>query len=112
VIVRNPKDFRQWLDVCFAEMPDLFLEGFGEGYGMKDSRTSLKQDVSLRRIVLRDGRSYSIHPSFLMPYMTAWTEDVEGPLFLRKFGVPFWALARVFGRDPMYWHRMELGLGR
>jgi hypothetical protein len=28
-----------------------------------------------------------------MPYMIARTDEVEGPLFLRKFGVPFWALA-------------------
>jgi hypothetical protein len=47
-----------------------------------------------------------------MPYMTARVADVEGPLFLRTFGVPFWALARVFGRDPMYWYRLECGLGR
>ena len=47
-----------------------------------------------------------------MPYMTVRTADVEGPLFLRKFGVPFWALARVFGGDPMSWYRMECGLGR
>jgi hypothetical protein len=111
-IVENPKEFRQWLDSCFAEMPELFPEGFAEGYGMKDGRTSLKQGVAIRRIVLRDGRSYSIRPSFLMPYMTARTEEVEGPLFLRKFGVPFWALGRVFGGDPMRWYRMEVGLGR
>ena len=47
-----------------------------------------------------------------MPYLTARTEDVEGPLFLRKFGVPFWALARVFGGDPMSWYRRECTLGR
>jgi hypothetical protein len=111
-MVEDPKDFRHWLDGCFAEMPELFPEGFAEGYGMKDGRTSLKQDVPIRRIVLRDGRSYSIRPSFLMPYMTARTDDVEAPLFLRKFGVPFWALARVFGGDSMYWYRMEVGLGR
>ena len=23
-----------------------------------------------------------------------------------------WALARVFGRDPMYWYRLECALGR
>lgn len=111
-IVENPKEFRQWLDRCFAEMPELFPEGFSGGYGMKDGRTSVKQGESLRRIALRNGRSYSIRPSFLMPYMTAWTEEVEDPLFLRKFGVPFWALARVFDRDPMYWYRLEMGLGR
>src|SRR3954471_23097907 len=35
-----------------------------------------------------------------------------GPPFLRKFAVPFWALTEVFGRDPMYWHRLECSLGR
>src|SRR5439155_5369956 len=35
-----------------------------------------------------------------------------GPPFLRKFAVPFWALSEVFGRDPMYWHRLECSLGR
>jgi hypothetical protein len=111
-IVESPKEFRRWLDRCFAEMPELFPVGFSRGYAMKDGRTSVKQGESLRRIVLRDGRSYSIRPSFLMPYMTARTEEVEAPLFLRKFGVPFWALARVFGGDPMYWYRLEIGLGR
>ncbi len=33
-------------------------------------------------------------------------------MFLRKFGVPFWALARVFGRDPMFYYRLECALGR
>ena len=47
-----------------------------------------------------------------MPYMTARTADVEGPLFLRRFGVPFWALARVFGGDPTSWYRLERALGR
>ena len=61
---------------------------------------------------MKDGTAYSIRPSFLMPYMTGRTEDVEGPLFLRKFGVPYWALAHVFGGDPMSWYRRECALGR
>ena len=73
---------------------------------------STKQGLLIRRILLKDGTAYSIRPSFLMPYMTGRTKDVEGPLSLRKFGVPFWALARVFGRDPMSWYRLECGLGR
>jgi hypothetical protein len=111
-IARNATRFRQWLDRCFVQMPELFPKGFERGYGMKDGRTSVKQGVLSRRVILRDGRSYSIRPSFLMPYMTARTEEVEAPLFLRRFGVPFWALARVFGGDPMRWYRLEVGLGR
>jgi len=111
-IVDQPAEFRRTLDVCFQRMPELFPANFAHGYRLKDGRFSAKQEVLIRRVVLRDGTAYSIRPSFLMPYLTARTEDVEGPLFLRKFGVPFWALARVFGNDPMFWYRLECGLGR
>ncbi len=100
------------LDDCFRATPELFPPGFARGYELKDGRTSVKRGLPIRRILMRDGTAYSIRPSFLMPYMTARIADVEGPLFLRNFGVPFWALARVFGRDPMYWYRLACGLGR
>lgn len=111
-IVNEPQEFRRTLDDCFRQAPELFPPDFARGYRLKDDRLSVKQEILIRRIELRDGTTYSIRPSFLMPYMTARTDDVEGPLFLRTFGVPFWALARVFGRDPMYWYRLECGLGR
>lgn len=111
-IVTDPREFRRTLDACFRQMPELFPQNFAKGYQLKDHRRSAKQDVPIRRIVLNDGLAYSVRPSFLMPYMTARTKDAQGPLFLRKFGVPFWALARVFGRSPMSWYRMECGLGR
>jgi hypothetical protein len=44
--------------------------------------------------------------------MVGTTDDVQGPLFLRAFGVPFWALARVFGKGAVYWYRLEVSLGR
>jgi hypothetical protein len=40
-----------------------------------------------------------------MPYFIARTAEVERALFLRQWGVPFWALAEVFGRDAMLWYR-------
>ncbi len=79
---------------------------------LKDDRVSVKQHVVIRRLVLKDGSAYSVRPSFLMPYMSARVASVEAPMFLRKFGVPFWALAEVFGHDPMFWYRLEIGLGR
>ena len=111
-VVGDPAAFRRWLDEAFRAAPELFPTGFDRGYELKDARTSAKQGLPIRRIRLRDGAAYSLRPSFLMPYMAARVEDVEGPLFLRAFGVPFWALARVFGRDPMYWYRLTCGLGR
>jgi hypothetical protein len=110
--IHDPAAFRGLLDEGFRRAPELFPLNFARGYELKDDRMSVKQALPVRRILLRDGTAYSVRPSFLMPYMTARVADVEGPLFLRKFGVPFWALARVFGEDPMYWYRQECGLGR
>jgi len=111
-IIDNAQQFRHFLDCSYEKVPELFPPNFLQGYQLKDKRMSLKNNIKIRRIELRDDTSYSIRPSFLMPYMTAYTKDVEDPLFLRKFGVPFWALAYVFGKNPMYWYRLEVGLGR
>ena len=42
-----------------------------------------------------------------MPYQVGYTDGVEKALFLRRFNVPFWALAYVFGQNDQYWYRME-----
>ena len=44
--------------------------------------------------------------------MVGTAEDIEKPLFFRKFDVPFWALSYAFGRDPCYWYRIERTIGR
>lgn len=104
--------FRTWVQQCFLQYPELFPEGFSQGFQMADRRTSKKLGLSLRRVELRNGTRFTIRPSFVMPYMTARAADVEPALFLRKFGVPFWALAQVFGRNPMFWFRQECALGQ
>ena len=84
------------LDDVSRLMPEVFPPGFARGYELKDDRMSAKQGLPIRRILLKGGAAVG----------------VEGALFLRKFGVPFRALARVFGEDPMSWYRLECGLGR
>ena len=111
-LVNDPSEFRRTIDDCFRRRPELFPANFAHGYRLQDDRFWVKQEVPIRRVRLRDGTASSIRPSFLMPYLRARTEEVEGPLFLRTFGVPFWALAHVFGADPMFWYRRECGLGR
>jgi hypothetical protein len=112
-LVDDPARFRAWLDAAFRTWPELFPRAFAGGYALKDRRRSARTGLRLRRIRCRaTGESFSIRPSFVLPYMTGFTDDVQGPLFLRAFGVPFWALARVFGRGPMHWYRLELSLGR
>jgi hypothetical protein len=112
-VIDSPTRFRQWLDECFHATPELFPAAFASGYTLKDNRVSVKRGLRLRRIRCKaTGAAFSVRPSFVLPYMTAWTDDAEGPLFLRSFGVPFWALAQVFGKGPMFWYRLAIGLGR
>jgi hypothetical protein len=111
--IGDPVQFRRFLDQVFRDTPELFPLAFACGYTLKDSRTSKKTGLTLRRIQCNaSGESFTICPCFVLPYMTGLTDEVEKPLFLRRFGVPFWALARVFGRNPMYWYRLEASLGR
>jgi hypothetical protein len=111
--VDDPAAFRAALDGLFASMPELFPEAFARGYLLKDSRLCEKLGLRIRRIECKaTGEAFSVRPCFALPYMAGLADEVSGPLFLRAFGVPFWALARVFGRDPMYWYRLEVALGR
>jgi hypothetical protein len=111
--VASPVDFRRWIDQSFRDWPELFPKDFGQGYRLKDRRSSKRLGITIRRIRCAATRHvFSVRPSFAFPSMTGFTDQVEGPLFLRTFGVPFWALAQVFGKNPMYWYRLEVGLGR
>lgn len=89
-VIDDPQKFRKVLDRLNNEMPDIFPRRFSQGYLMKDDRTSNKAGVKIRRIELsaEPRSSYSIRPSFVMPYMTARTKDVEAPLFCASSASP------------------------
>ncbi len=113
-LVQHRHMFRGWVDTMFARYPELFPDEFAEGYHLHDLRSSLKlPEAPIRRIRLpHTGAVYRVVPSFVLPYMTGYTAEVEKALFLRRFGVPFWGLSYVFGRDDMYWQRLVAQLGR
>jgi hypothetical protein len=94
--------------------PELFPEAFGWGYTLYGfTGPSRKQELRCRRIRLEQGGEvFTVAPAFVMPYMSGRTNEVEKALFLMRFHVPCWAIAEVFGRDAMYWYRLEQGLGR
>jgi len=110
-LVKNSNDFRKTVDKTAEHYANLFPDGFQNGYEMKDIRYSKRLKIAIRRIRI-NGVSYTIRPSFVMPYMTGLTDDVEKVLFLRKFNVPYWALAYCYGKEAMHWYRMECALGR
>ncbi len=110
-VVENPAEFRRALDGFIESSPELFPSNILSGYTMKDTYNSKKLSVKIRRIEI-SGVSYTVRPCFVMPYMAGKADDVEKAIFLRKFSVPFWALAHVFGKNQMYWYRLEASLGR
>ncbi len=74
---------------------------------------SKKLNLTTRRIKLTaNGAVYQVRPDFALPYMAGKTDEVEKGLYLRRFGVPFDALAYVFGHDASYWYRLHQSLGR
>lgn len=119
-ILFDPIAFRQFLDSLITQYAELFPQMIAQGYTLHDILPLSKKmpNIRLRRIQvagLKDGRGnvFTIAPSFVLPYMTGYTDDVEKALFLcGGFGVPYWGLAYVFGHNDMYWERLKLGLGR
>ena len=111
--------YREYLDVLFQECPELFPSDMEQGYIWHDILPSKKMpDVRLRRIKLKqvDGEGkaqvFTIAPSFIMPYMSGYTDEVEKALFLRRFGVPYWGITYLFGHNDLYWERHVERLGR
>lgn len=103
--------FRGLVDPIIKKHPELFPSEISNGYQMKDLYYSKKTLIIIRRIKI-SGISYTIRPSFVMPYLVGMVDDVEKPLFFRKFDIPFWALSYGFERDPSYWYRIERSIGR
>ena len=96
----------------FQQYPELFPPKMTSGYMLNGkTRVSKKLGIQMRKILVC-GISYRIRPSFVLPYCRAMTGEVSKALFLLRFGVPFWALAFVFGRNPMWWYRLYLSLGK
>ena len=80
-IADDPAQFRACLDRQIEATPDLFPPEIRRGYRMKDVYRSRKTGWTLRRIELRNLQCYLVRPSFLMPYLSGHTEDVQAPLF-------------------------------
>jgi hypothetical protein len=94
--------------------PELFPAGFDRGYSLHGmGRESRKlPGLRLRKLVLADGSSYSLRPSFVAGYMTGTVEELAYPLLLAAHGVPPWLLKIGFGHSEMYWYRLVERLGR
>jgi len=114
-IVHKPMQFRAWIDKNYRLHPEIFPESFTGKYKLHDHKTSEKTGLMTRRIRFNNGKkneAWSVLPSFMMPYMTGFTEEVAKALYARKYGIPYEGLVYIFGRDENYWYRLETQFGR
>ncbi len=113
-VIDNVKTYRKWIDNHYEKYAQLFPIGMELGYALHDILYSKKQkDIIRRRIKLKStGECYTIHPSFVLPYMCAKTEEAEKALFLRKYGVPYDGITYILGKNDLHWQRMELSLSQ
>ncbi len=105
---------RSFIEQCAGSAPELFPAGFDQGYCLHGfGRESLKlSSLKLRKIVLANGASYWLRPSFIFSYMTGTVDELAYPLLLAEHGVPFWLLTLGFGHNDMFWYRLIERLGR
>jgi len=118
-ILLDKQAFRQYVDEMIQTYPELFPDDISQGYKLHGMMPPSKKmpHVQLRRIQLtvRDEQGqrqvFTIAPCDILPYMSGDVTEVEKALFLRRFGVPFWALTYVFGRHDMYWYNLTTRIG-
>ncbi len=110
----DPERIRAFVDGWVGSAPELFPAGFDQGYDLHGfGRESRKlPGVKLRKIILADGTSYWLRPSFITAYMTGTVDRLAYPLLLASHGVPPWLLTIGFGHSEMFWYRLIERLGR
>ena len=110
--MEDPSTAHKQIALHYEAHPELFPKEIEGGYVLNGkTRLSKKLGIKMRKIKVGE-ISYRIRPSYVLPYLRAKAEEVSNALFLLRFGVPFWALACVFGRNAMWWYRLYVSLGR
>jgi hypothetical protein len=105
-IVADPTAFHQCLDGMIAQYPELFPAAMTRGYTLDGLLLAPRKmpDIRLRRVRVADSEEskenvFTVAPSFVLPYMVGYTDDVEKALFLHgKFRLPFWGLTCLWAR--------------
>ena len=106
---------RTFINNLYNLHPELFPKDFERGFIFRGSTECSKKQNSfqMRRIELKASEEvYQIRPSFMMPYMVAYTNDIEKAVYLMRFDIPFYALTYVFGHNDMFWYRIHNSFGR
>lgn len=112
-LVSNPVAYRLYLQAYSKQHPEVFPDGFQEGFDWHDQRQSKKQKhLIIRRIKLKNDLVYQLVPASIMPYLTGETSLLSQGLWLRHWAVPYEVIAHLLGKNALYWERAEQALGR
>jgi hypothetical protein len=112
-IWHDPRRTRAFVDESACTAAELFPAGFDRGYRLHGfGRPSRKlAGLKLRKLIMDDGSSYWLRPSFIAGYMAGTVDELAYPLLLAAHGVPPWLLEVGFGHSEMFWHRLVERLG-
>jgi len=104
--------FQKYLDALIEKHPELFPVDIARGYILYGwTKPCKKILIRRRRIFLKySQQEYLVHPCFVLPYLRGNTKEVSIGLRTRKYNLPYHVIADTFGRDAMYWYRLELSL--
>ena len=94
------------VDQRYGRYPERFPEAGCRGYAWCGFTEPSRQQAGPRCRRVRpaaDEGVLTVAPAWVMPYLTASVAEVEKAVLLMRFHVPCWALARVCGRDAMFW---------
>ena len=106
----SPSNFKEMLDQEIARFPELFPNDIANGYILSGKTRPSKKlgGIKFQKIKIESNNDvYSVYPSFVMPNLIAYTDEIEKALMLRKHDVPYSTLAYIFGRNEMFWYRAE-----
>ena len=112
VLISKRTQFRKYLDGIIERYPELFPVGIKQGFSFSGwVKPTKKVFVKRRRIQIKgDSKEYILHPCFIMPYLRGNTIEISKGLGLRKYNLPYHAIAELLGHDAMFWYRAELSL--
>lgn len=110
----DPTEVRRILEQQITDWPELLPRGIQDGFSMSGHLPESKKmpGVCLRQLRLKDGRVFTLRPSFVMPYMMGDIDELDDPLLLLSIGTPCWVVTMIFGRNDMFWYRLLGRLGR
>lgn len=101
-IIKEPKDFRDFIDTLDDKYKNLFEEDFSLGYSLHDIRYSKKMALKYRRIGF-GSNIYTIHPSFVLPYWSGKTANCKNGIKLFLQGVSLDKVVNCYGENQQKW---------